>query len=481
MHFRCIFGISGYLASFIGAAMLIPTAVGFIYDEPDKVALLIASLGSMLIGGLLGRFLYDREVEFSFRDGFLIVFIGWFAMSLVSALPFYISGEIPTLTDAWFEAVSGITTTGATILTDVEGIHHGLLLWRSMIQWIGGMGIIVLSVALLPLLGVGGLQLYKTEVTGPTIDKIRPRVRDTASALWGVYLMLTVALALLLLAGGMPFFDSICHSLTTLATGGYSVKNTSIGAYGSSYINIVVTIFMFLAGINFTLHYRWIHGDYNSLLRSSELRWYTTILLIGILIVTISTRITSFDSWPAALEHSAFQVASILTTTGYGSYDYELWAPAVQFLLLVCMLIGGSAGSTSGGIKVVRVVLLLKNTVHEIKRILHPRAIVLLPFDRQTVGQDILNEIMAFVFLYLTIFLGGIFVLAVAGLDIISSIGATASALGNIGPGFGTVGPMGTYESLHPLSKITLSLCMIMGRLELFTILVVFYRGFWRS
>jgi trk system potassium uptake protein len=481
MHYKCILGITGYLIAFIGIAMSLPVTVSFVYNDPDKIALLGSAVLTVAGGLVIGRYFYDEEVELNLRDGFLIVFSGWIMMSFVASFPFVASREIPSFLDACFESVSGFTTTGSTILKDIEQLSHGLLLWRSLIQWIGGMGIIVLSVALLPLLGVGGLQLYKAEVPGPTIDKIRPRVRDTAAALWSVYILLTAVLLILLLAGGMSFFDALCHSFTTLATGGYSTKNASIAAFGSSYINIVITVFMFLAGLSFTLHYKWIHGDIKSLINSSESRWYALLVLAGILFVTVSTRLTMFDSWQDAAEHASFQVVSIITTTGYSTYDYQLWAPSVQFLLLLFMFIGGCAGSTAGGIKIVRIGLLVRNTLHEIRRILHPKAVVRLPFDKQTVGQSVMNEIMAFAFIFLTVFVMSTIILSVTGMDFMSAVGATASALGNIGPGFGSVGPAGTYADLHTLAKLTLMFCMIMGRLELFTILIVFYRGFWRD
>jgi trk system potassium uptake protein len=481
MHLKCIIGVTGYLIAFIGAAMVIPVAIAFVYNEPDKMALLLSAIATIAAGIAIGRFFYDDEVELSIRDGFLIVFLGWIMMSFVASFPFYVSHMIPSFVDAWFESVSGFTTTGSTILKDIEVLPHGLLLWRSFIQWIGGMGIIVLSVALLPLLGVGGLQLYKTEVPGPTIDKIRPRVRDTAAALWLVYMLFTAVLLILLLAGGMEFFDALCHSFTTLATGGYSTRNASIGSFQSSYINIVITIFMLLAGISFTLHYKWMHGDFRSLLNSSELRWFAILVFVSILFVTVSTRLTMFGTWSEAAEHSAFQVVSIITTTGYSSYNYELWAPAVQFLLLLFMFIGGCAGSTAGGIKVIRIGLLVKNTLYEVRRILHPRAVIRLPLDRQTVGQDVMNEIMAFAFIFLSIFVAGTVILSVTGMDFMSAVGATASALGNIGPGFGSVGPVSTYADLHTVAKLTLTICMIMGRLELFTVMIIFYRGFWRD
>jgi len=480
MHFRCSIGVVGYLIMFIGGMMLLPTMVSFILGEDVGLIFLLSSFIAIGFGALIGRFLFDHDLELNIRDGFFIVSIGWIMMAIFGAIPFWISGEIPRVVDAWFESISGFTTTGSTILIDIEILPHGLLLWRSMIQWIGGMGIIVLSVALLPLLGVGGLQLYKAEVPGPTIDKVKPRVRDTALTLWKVYVVLTISVGVLYLLGGMDWFESICHAFTTMATGGFSTRNASIGGFESSYITAVATLFMFLAGVNFVLHYRWMRGDFPSLIQSTEFRWYAGITIGAILFVTISNYGTTFDSLWSALEHSAFQVVSILSTTGYGTFDYQLWAPAVQFILVLFMFIGGMSGSTAGGIKIVRVLLPLKNTYYELKRMLHPNAIIPLVLNKQKVSQGVINEIMAFVFIFLSVFIVGAVVVSATGLDFMSSVGATASAMGNIGPGLGSVGPAETYAHLHPVAKMTLTICMIMGRLELFTIMIILSRGFWR-
>jgi trk system potassium uptake protein len=480
MHIRSSIGIIGYFIMFMGLTMLLPAAVALIYGESIFFPLILSAIVSVGVGLLTGKFLFDYETELNVRDGFFIVSLSWILMSLFGALPFWMSGEIPRAVDAWFESTSGFTTTGSTILEDIEITSHGLLLWRSITQYIGGMGIIVLSIALLPLLGVGGMQLFKAEVPGPTIDKVKPRVRDTAMTLWKVYALLTVVVGILYLAGGMTWFESLCHALTTMATGGFSTRNTSIGGFESSYITVVATIFMFFAGMNFVLHYRWMKGDYRPLLQSTEFRWYAGITVSAVIFVTISTMHTTFDSVWTALEHSAFQVVAILTTTGYGSYDYERWAPAVQFLLLVFMFIGGMAGSTAGGIKTVRIIVLIKNTLYELKRIIHPKAVIPLTINKQKVTQGILNDIMAFIFIFVSVFLLGTIILSATGLDFMSSLGATASAMGNIGPGLNTVGPASTYAHLHDIAKITLTFCMLMGRLELFTILIILSRGFWR-
>jgi trk system potassium uptake protein len=480
MHFRCSLGVIGYLIMFMGCAMLFPAVVALLYDEGDFLMLLLSASISIVAGFAVGKLFFDSEIELNVRDGFFIVSLGWILISLFGALPFWLSGEIPRVVDAWFESASGFTTTGSTILEDVEVLPHDLLLWRSLIQWIGGMGFIVLSIALLPLLGVGGMQLLKAEVPGPTIDKVKPRVRDTAVTLWKVYVLFTAAAGILYFIGGMTWFESVCHALTTMATGGYSTRNASIGGFTSSYITVVATVFMFLAGANFVLHYRLMKGDYGPLLRSTEFRWYAGITAVAVLFVTISTMHTTFDSVWVALKHSAFQVVSILTTTGYGSYDYELWAPAVQFLLIVFMFFGGMSGSTAGGIKIMRIILFIKNTTYELKRVVHPKAVIPLAFNKQKVTQGAINEIMAFVFIFISVFIFGALILSATGLDFMSSLGAAASAMGNVGPGLGSVGPAGNYAHLHDVAKITLTICMILGRLELFTIMIIFSRGFWR-
>ncbi len=480
MHIRTSIGVAAYLIVFIGCTMLLPALVSFLMNEDVYVSLLVSSFIAIAAGLLAGRLLFDPDVELNLRDGFFIVSLGWILMGIFGAVPFWLSGEIPRVIDAWFESISGFTTTGSTILNDIEVMSRGLLLWRSMIQWIGGMGIIVLSIALLPLLGVGGMQLFKAEVPGPTIDKVKPRVKDTAITLWKVYVLFTLVVGVLYFIGGMNWFESVCHAFTTMATGGYSTRNGSIGGFNSSYITVVATFFMFLAGINFVLHYRWLKGNYNSLLTSSEFRWYAGITVGAVIFVTVSTFNTTFDSIWTALEHSAFQVVAILTTTGYGSFDYELWAPAVQFLLLVFMFFGGMSGSTAGGIKIVRILLLVKNTYYELKRMLHPKAVIPLMLNKHKVTQGVINEIMAFVFIFVSVFIFGTIILSATGLDFFSSLGAAASAMGNIGPGLGDVGPTETYADLHSVAKLTLTICMIMGRLELFTIMIILSRGFWK-
>lgn len=482
MNYKLIINILGFLLIITGVFMM--TGIGFsiYYGDDDIASLLLSGFGTSLIGALIWFITRKTDrLELGKREGYLIVSLGWVAMSLFGALPFVIHGSIPSYTDAFFETMSGFTTTGASILPNIESLPHGLLFWRSFTQWIGGMGIIVLSLAILPLLGIGGMQLYAAEVPGVTKDKLHPRVKETAKRLWVIYLVFTIAETALLMFAGMNFFDAINHSFTTMATGGFSTKNNSTAFFTSPAIQYILIIFMFFAGTNFTLHYLAIHKNFSFFKSNDEFKVYFYFILITALFVTI-THLPFIDfKLEESFRQSLFHVVSLVTTTGYVSSDYENWAVFSRMIFFVLLFIGGSAGSTGGGIKIVRHFLLFKNGLLELKRLIHPRAVIPVRLNGKAVLPEIISNVQAFFIIYILIFVLGSILLSLMGVDFVSSIGATATCIGNIGPGFGTVGPVANFGHLPDLAKWVLSFLMLLGRLELFTVLIIFTPYFWKK
>jgi len=416
------------------------------------------------------------------REGYIIVTVAWLVISLFGTLPYLISNAIPNFTNAFFETISGFTTTGASILVDVEALPKGLLFWRSLTQWIGGMGIIVLSVAILPILGIGGMQLFVAEMpgTGITPDKLHPRITQTAKRLWLIYVILTFVETILLLLGGMNFFDSLCHSFTTMATGGFSTQNTSIANY-SPYIQYIIVLFMIMAGTNFTLHYLGLHGKVREVWKNEEYRYYILFTFGFVILISILMLWYSDIGVEKAFRDTLFQVVSVVTTTGYVTSDYLLWPGNLWIFIFLLMFIGGSAGSTAGGIKIARQILLLKNSALEFKRMIHPKAVIPVRFNGRAVPREIIHMIMAFFLFYILIFFAGTFIMTLLGLDFDTAIGATIASLGNIGPGIGAVGPDENYNALPVASKWLSSFLMLLGRLELFTVIILFSPSFWKK
>ncbi len=466
----------------IGGFIFTALPFSFYYKSGDHLAIIISGAFTIFIGFLV--WIYTRKLknkELGKREGYIIVSLGWLAMSLFGSLPFIINGSIPNFTNAFFETVSGFTTTGASILTDIESIPEGLLYWRSLTQWLGGMGIIVLSLAILPILGIGGMQLYIAEVPGPTKDKIHPRVKETAKRLWGIYVILTLAEIILLTAGGMDLFDSINHSLTTMATGGFSTKNQSIAFYESPFIQYVIIFFMFLAGTNFTIHYLALHRNFSFLKNNNEFRVYLFLVAGFTVIVTLIHLGHVNFNIEETFRKSLFHVVSLITTTGFVTSDYENWAPFSRFIFFILLFIGGCAGSTSGSIKVVRHLLLFKNGVLELKRLMHPSAVIPVRLNERTISSTVVQNVQAFVFFYIIIFIAGSFILSLMHIDFITAIGAVATCLGNVGPGIGTVGPVANFAHMPEAGKWLLSFLMLLGRLELFTMVILFSSAFWKK
>jgi trk system potassium uptake protein TrkH len=479
MNFKIIFRVLGFLLLVEGVAMLLALAVSLIYGGDDTFGILISS-GINLVTGLILLLLTAKATkDIGKKEGFIIVSSVWVVFSFFGSLPYVLSGAIPNFTNAFFETMSGFTTTGSSILNDIESLPHGILFWRSITQWLGGMGIIVLSLAILPVFGIGGMQLFMAEVPGPTPDKISPRIRQTAKTLWVIYLGFTVAETLLLWVGGMSIFDAVCHSFTTMATGGFSTKQASIAHWSSPFIQYVIIIFMFFAGTNFTLSYIAIKGKIKHAVKDEEFKYYSLFILGFTVLIFIGLLLTSSLGTETAFRNSLFQVVSIITTTGYVTDDYLLWTPVLEILIFSLFFFGGSAGSTGGGIKIMRIVLLLKNSYYELRRMLHPHAIIPVKFNKHSVDSKIITNVLAFFMFYFFIFALSTVIFTFIEHDLESSMGAVATCLGNIGPGLGKVGPVENFMHVEPFGKWFLSFLMLLGRLELFTILVLFSPTFW--
>lgn len=472
----------GFLFFIETGFLILCSLLAVYYQESDVSAFLTSAAitaGAGIIASLFGK---NAEKKISRRDGYVVVTFAWVFFSLFGMLPFYISGYIPHITDAFFETMSGFTTTGASILDNIESLPHGLLFWRSMTQWIGGLGIVFFTIAVLPVFGVGGVQLFAAEATGPTHDKVHPRIGVTAKWIWSIYLGLTITEIFLLLFGGMNLFDSVCHSLTTTATGGYSTKQNSIAAFNSPYIEYVITLFMFLAGINFTLLYLlFLKGNFKRLFNDTEFHWYVGTVAF----FTIFTTTTLIWTSPMGIEESfrkaIFQVVSLQTTTGFISADYMTWVPVLWTLVCIIMLFGACAGSTTGGMKCIRIAIMNRVAKNELKHIIHPNAILPVRINRQVISPTTKSTVLAFTFLYIAIILIGWIVLMLFGVGFEEAFSVVISSLGNVGPGIGKCGPAYSWSGLSDAAKWTSAILMLVGRLELFTVLLLFTPGFWKK
>lgn len=489
MRFKILLNILGSLLTILGCSMILPILISFGYGGNDLNGFLFSSAICIIVGFPIW-FITRHNKTLTNRDGFAIVTFSWVFTAIAGALPFYFSGAIPNITDAFFESMSGVTTTGSSILGNIntlphlkngiESLPHGILFWRSFIQWIGGMGIVVFYIAILPLLGVGGVQLFKAEVPGPVADKIKPRVRETAKFLWIVYVGITIAEILALIVAGMSIFDSVCHAFTTMPTGGFSTKNFGIAYYESSAIHYIIIFFMFIAGVNFSLHFRGLNGDVKSYIKDKEFLVYSSVILLVTSLIFLIVSIDNQDFSHIVFRESLFSTLSILTTTGYVSADYELWPIAVQAILLTLMFVGGMGGSTAGGMKIIRCMLLVKYAALETRRMLHSRALIPVKIGKQLINDDVVRNTLGFFLFFMSAFILATIILTTLGLDLESAIGAAASSMGNIGPGLGAFGPTDNYAILSNPGKWVLTFCMLLGRLEIFTVMVLFSKTFWK-
>lgn len=483
MSLRHVLNIVAILEVFFGLSMLAPLGVSLIYRDGDALAFLVSTVITVGLGLVTYR-LTRLDAEITPREGYAIVSFAWAGAAVFGALPYLLTGTVDGFWPAVFESMSGLTTTGATIFSDIESLPHGILFWRSFTHWIGGMGIIVLAIAVLPYLGVGGMQLFRAEVPGPTPERLRPRITQTAKLLWLVYLGMTVLQTVLYMAGGMDWFDASTHTFGTLATGGFSTKNASMAAFSSPYIQYVTIVFMYLAGLNFSLHFRAVTGrlDY---FKDVEWRFFTGVVLgAGILLTAINLATGTYALTGSGVEQAIrdglFQSASITTTTGFVSADFEAWAPAAQMVIFSLMFVGGMAGSTGGGLKAVRILLLLKHSWLELRKHLHPRAVFLARVGRQVIKEDVMANVIGFVLLYLLLTLVGAVAMAFLGIDPLTAIGASAATVGNIGPGLGGVGATDNYGWMGSPELGILTFLMLVGRLEIYTVLLLLLPETWR-
>jgi len=482
MNIILVLNLVGAVLIFSSAFMLLPLLASFLYRGEDITVLGVSFLITFF-SGLLMFFLtkHQKKIELKHRDGFAVVTISWLAISFFGSLPFILSGSIPSFTDAYFEAMSGFTTTGASILTDVETLPKGVLLWRSLTHWMAGMGIIVLSLAILPMLGAGGMQLFKAEVSEIVVEKLKPRIMDTAKTLWYIYALFTVIGVILLKFGGMDFFDALCHTFGAISTGGFSVKNVSIAYYQSAYIDIVITILMFLGAVNFSLHFFALKGNLSCYWRSSEFRFFCLIVALSTLLIALNTVGVHYDSFLKALRYSAFQVVSVVTACGFVTADFEKWHVFSQAVLICLMFIGGMVGSTSGGMKQARILIMLKQAYRELYQLIHPHAVTYVKLDEKPLTKEILGGIWGFIFLFLFIYVIAVLLMSALGIDLITSATTVISAMSNVGPALGDAGPMENYSTIPTAGKWVLILCMLIGRLEIYTVIILFVPHFWKK
>lgn len=494
LNHQMILYIMGMLLLCNAGFMILAAGVGGYYEDGSTVPLVTASFITLIAGGILMGLNRGRYGQLKKRDGYVIVTFGWIVMTLSGTLPYVLSGTIPDFTNAFFETMSGYSTTGASILNNIEVLPQGILFWRSLTHWIGGMGIIVLAIAILPLLGIGGMQLFVAEAPGVNTDKLKPRITDTAKRLWYIYVGLTIAQALLLQFAGMGLFDAVNHALSTMASGGFSTKNQSVSYWNDNpMIQYIIIFFMFLAGTNFVLLYHVFKGNLKKVWGNLEFRWYSwfTIffaLLVGWVVYFRADLSLSSLNHPmvygeleSAFRHGLFQVVAVITTTGFTTADYELWPPFLMVLIFGLFFLGGSSGSTAGGVKVMRHVILIRNSVMEFKRALHPNAVLPVRYNGKAIGNEIVFTVLGFFILYMLSFIIGAVVLGMMGVDMATAIGGSAASLGNVGPAFGNLGPIDSFDVLPSGAKWWMSFLMLIGRLELFTVLILFTPFFWRT
>ena len=480
INFKTIIRIIGILLLLETVMLLACSGVSYYYQDTAltdfwKSAGITAGIGVLM--AILGK---GGERQLTRRDGYVLVSFAWVAFSLFGMLPFYISGYIPDVTNAFFETMSGFTSTGATILDNIESLPHGLLFWRSMTQWIGGLGIIMFTIAVLPIFGVSGLQVFAAEASGPTHDKVHPRIGITAKWIWTIYAGITLMLVLLLMLGGMGWFDSVCHAFSTTGTGGFSTKQASVAHYQSPYIEYVISIFMFVSGINFTLLLYFMNRKFKKFFDNAELKWYFRSVVFFTILIAVILYYTSPMGMEESFRKSLFQVISLHTSTGFATDDYMHWTPVVWGLLTIIMIMGACAGSTTGGLKCIRMVILSKVSRNEFKHILHPNAVLPVRVNKQVISPSIVSTVLAFCFLYLIIIIVSVLLMMGMGIGLEESIGCVISSIGNMGPGLGDTGPAFSWNALPVAAKWLLAFLMLLGRLELFTVLLLFTPEFWK-
>lgn len=479
MNYRMIINTIGRVLAVETVLLMLPFVTAILYQDSSASAFLItilitavASIGALLVK-VRNRVIYAKE-------GFTIVAFAWILVSIFGAIPFYISGAIPSFIDSLFETISGFTTTGASILTEIETLPKGILFWRSFTHWIGGMGVLVFVMAIVPLAGDRSIHVMRAEVPGPTMEKLVPRIKGTAKLLYSIYILLTVVEVIFLVAGKMPVFDSLVHAFGTAGTGGFSIMNASIAAYGSPYLEYVIAIFMMLFGVNFTIFFLLLAREFKLVIKNEELFWYLSIILIATLAITFSI-MPQYGGFGEAFRLSFFQVSSIITTTGYATADYCQWPMVTQMILLLLMIVGACAGSTGGGMKVSRLIILLKKVRRDIHKLIHPRMVGAIKMDGKTLQQETVDNVSLYFISYMLLLFVLSLIVSLDGFDFTTTFSSVVACMGNIGPGLGMVGPSGNFSGFSNLSKLTLSLAMLFGRLEIFPLLLAMSPSLYRK
>lgn len=480
MNYRVILNILGNVVKYMSALLLIPLLISMYYGDGDAMSFFMTIIIGAPIGYLLSRIKSEKKAIYA-KEGFLIVGFAWIIISAIGALPFVFSGAIPDFVDAFFETVSGFTTTGATILTAIEGLPKGILFWRSFTHWIGGMGFLIFMLALIPSMGSNSIHLLKAESPGPSPGKIVPKIKETAKILYLIYFALTVVECILLMFAGMNLYDAVLHAMGTAGTGGFSNMNTSVAAYNSPAIEWIITIFMLIFGINFALYFQILKGNLKGFFKNEELRCYLLIIFVAFIFITFNIINLNNGDLNLSIRQSAFQVSSIVTSTGFATVDFNFWPTLSKIIIIMLMFVGAMAGSTGGGIKTVRVVIMLKAIKREINKIVHPKRVNSVRIDGKTVDEDIIHEVFLFIGSYIIISLIAIFIISFDNFDVLTTVTSVITTMSNIGPGLEVVGPAGNFSAFSPLSKIVLSFCMLAGRLEIYPMLIMFSPSIWRK
>ncbi|MDB2150378.1 TrkH family potassium uptake protein [Clostridium butyricum] len=480
MNYKAVLSILGNVVKYMVALLFVPLLIALYYGEGDAKSFLLTILIGAPIGLILSNIKAEKKAIYA-KEGFLIVGFAWIIISAIGALPFVISGAIPSFIDAFFETVSGFTTTGATILTAIEGLPKGILFWRSFTHWIGGMGFLIFMLALIPSLGSNSIHLLKAESPGPSPGKIVPKIKETAKILYLIYFALTLIEGILLMCAGMNLYDAVIHAMGTAGTGGFSNMNASIAAFNSPAIEWIITIFMLIFGINFALYFQILKGNFKGFFKNEELRYYLLIILSAFILITVNIISLNGGDIILSIRQSAFQVSSIVTSTGFATVDFNFWPTLSKLIIVMLMFVGAMAGSTGGGIKTVRIVIMLKAIKREINKIIHPKRVNSVKIDGKTVDEDIIHGVFLFIGAYIIISLIAIFIISFDNFDVVTTVTSVITTMSNIGPGLEVVGPAGNFAAFSPLSKLVLSFCMLAGRLEIYPMLIMFSPSIWRK
>ncbi|MDU1338781.1 MAG: TrkH family potassium uptake protein [Clostridium butyricum] len=480
MNYKAVLSILGNVVKYMVALLFVPLLIALYYGEGDAKSFLLTILIGAPIGFILSNIKAEKKAIYA-KEGFLIVGFAWIIISAIGALPFVISGAIPSFIDAFFETVSGFTTTGATILTAIEGLPKGILFWRSFTHWIGGMGFLIFMLALIPSLGSNSIHLLKAESPGPSPGKIVPKIKETAKILYLIYFALTLIEGILLMCAGMNLYDAVIHALGTAGTGGFSNMNASIAAFNSPAIEWIITIFMLIFGINFALYFQILKGNFKGFFKNEELRYYLLIIVSAFILITVNIISLNGGDIILSIRQSAFQVSSIVTSTGFATVDFNFWPTLSKLIIVMLMFVGAMAGSTGGGIKTVRIVIMLKAIKREINKIIHPKRVNSVKIDGKTVDEDIIHGVFLFIGAYIIISLIAIFIISFDNFDVVTTVTSVITTMSNIGPGLEVVGPAGNFAAFSPLSKLVLSFCMLAGRLEIYPMLIMFSPSIWRK